>query len=153
MKASKIVHRSEIRIRFDFGYNAELVSKLRQIADARWSKTMSAWHIPYTRQAFGQLKELFPEVEITSPPPPLLKARGEISPTSPTLNRPSLDGHLLPMEKEIGKKSLAKGEISSTKINSNENISQIKHIIEKKADYVDNTEKRYSKYLRSLSRF
>ena len=63
MKASKIQHRSEIRIRVDFGYNAELVSKLRQIADARWSKTMGAWHIPYTKEAFGQLKELFPEVE------------------------------------------------------------------------------------------
>ena len=48
MKASKILHRPEIRIRVDFGYNAELVSKLRQIADARWSKTMGAWHIPYT---------------------------------------------------------------------------------------------------------
>ena len=67
MKASKIVHRSEIRIRVDFGYNAELVSKLRQIADARWSKTMGAWHIPYTKEAFGQLKELFPEVEYEKP--------------------------------------------------------------------------------------
>ena len=94
MKASKIVHRSEIRIRVDFGYNAELVSKLRQIADARWSKTMGAWHIPYTSEAFGQLKELFPEVDVTSSPAPL------------NLNRSSLDKHLLPMEKEVGKKSL-----------------------------------------------
>jgi integrase/recombinase XerD len=111
MKASKILHRSEIRIRVDFGYNAELVSKLRQIIDARWSKTMGAWHIPYTSEAFGQLKELFPEVEITSPPTPLLKARGEISPAPLKLNRPPLDGHLLPMEKEIGKKSLARDDI------------------------------------------
>jgi len=129
MKASKIVHRSEIRIRVDFGYNAELVSKLRQIADARWSKTMGAWHIPYTSEAFGQLKELFPEVEVTSSPAPL------------NLNRSSLDKHLLPMEKEVGKKSLARGEISPTAINNNENITQIKHIVEKNADYVDNTEK------------
>lgn len=63
MKASKIQHRSEIRIRVDFEYNAELVSKLRQIADARWSKTMGAWHIPYTKEAFAQLKQLFPDVE------------------------------------------------------------------------------------------
>jgi len=42
MKAYKIVHRSEIRIRVDFEYNAELVSKLRQITYARWSKTMGA---------------------------------------------------------------------------------------------------------------
>ena len=99
MKASKIVHRSEIRIRVDFGYSAELVSKLRQIADARWSKTMGAWHIPYTSEAFGQLKELFPEVDVTSSPAPL------------NLNRSSLDKHLLPMEKEVGKKSLEREDI------------------------------------------
>ena len=48
MKASKITHRNETRIRVDFPYNAEMVSKLRQISDARWSKTMGAWHVPYT---------------------------------------------------------------------------------------------------------
>ena len=63
MKAAKIVHRSETRIRVDFGYNAEWVAKLRQIPDTRWSKTMKAWHIPYTKEAFAQLKQLFPDVE------------------------------------------------------------------------------------------
>lgn len=64
MKASKIIHRSVARIRVDFPYNQEMVSLLRQIADARWSKTLGAWHIPYTKEAFGQLKELFPDLEI-----------------------------------------------------------------------------------------
>lgn len=63
MKASKTVHRLETRIRVDFGYNAQWVAKLRQIPDARWSKTMKAWHIPYTKEAFAQLKQLFPDVE------------------------------------------------------------------------------------------
>ena len=63
MKATKITHRNEIRIRVDFPYSSELVSKLRQIADARWSKTRGAWHIPYTKEAFAKLKELFPDVE------------------------------------------------------------------------------------------
>lgn len=63
MKASKIIHRSVARIRVDFPYNQEMVSLLRQIADARWSKTLGAWHIPYTKEAFRQLKEMFPEVE------------------------------------------------------------------------------------------
>ena len=106
MKASKILHRSEIRIRVDFGYNAELMSKLRQIADARWSKTMGAWHIPYTKEAFGQLKERFPDVEYEAEAKPVLASKE-----------------------------------ASTKINSNENISQIKHIIKKNVDAVDNTEK------------
>ena len=64
MKASKIIHRSVARIRVDFPYNQEIVSLLRQIADARWSKTLGAWHIPYTKEAFGQLKALFPDLEI-----------------------------------------------------------------------------------------
>ena len=106
MKASKILHRSEIRIRVDFGYNAELMSKLRQIADARWSKTMGAWHIPYTKEAFGQLKERFPDVEYEAEVKPILASKE-----------------------------------ASTKINSNENISQIKHLIKKNVDAVDNTEK------------
>ena len=61
MKATKITHRNEARIRVDFPYNAEMVSKLRQIPDARWSKTMGAWHVPYSLEVFGQLKVLFPE--------------------------------------------------------------------------------------------
>lgn len=63
MKVSKITHRNEFRIRIDFPYNQELVSKLKQIPNARWSKTHGAWHIPYTKEAFVQLKELFPDVE------------------------------------------------------------------------------------------
>jgi len=63
MKASKIIHRNEPRIRVDFPYNAEMVSLLRQIADARWSKTMGVWHVPYTSEAFEQLRTLFPDVE------------------------------------------------------------------------------------------
>jgi len=64
MKASKMRHRNETRIRVDFPYNAEMVSKLRQIADTRWSKTMGAWHIPYTSEAFEELTTMFPDVEI-----------------------------------------------------------------------------------------
>lgn len=63
MKASKITHRNEIRIRVDYPYNAEITSKLRQIEDAKWSKTIKAWHIPFTKEAFVQLKTLFPDVE------------------------------------------------------------------------------------------
>jgi len=68
MKATKITHRNELRIRIDFPYNRELVSQLKQIPDARWSKTHKAWHIPYTKEAFEQLKAMFPDVEYASPP-------------------------------------------------------------------------------------
>ena len=60
---SKINHHSENRIRVDFTYNAEIVAKLRQIPDVRWSKTLGAWHIPYTKEAFERLKALYPDME------------------------------------------------------------------------------------------
>jgi site-specific recombinase XerD len=68
MKASKIIHRNEPRIRVDFPYNVEMVSLLRQISDARWSKTMGAWHVPYSKEVFVQLKTLFPELEYEATP-------------------------------------------------------------------------------------
>ena len=80
MKASKITHHNELRIRIEFPYNSEATSRLKQIPDTRWSRTLRTWHIPYTKEAFEKLKELFPDVEYTSPPTPLLKKRGEIAP-------------------------------------------------------------------------
>src|SRR5664280_582805 len=83
MKATKVTHHKEIRIRVDFPYNSLLTLQLKQIPDAKWSKTMGAWHIPYTKEAFNQLKELFPELTVetrhatslqqqpTQQPPPL----------------------------------------------------------------------------------
>lgn len=66
MKVSKIIHRNETRIRVDFPYNNEMVSKLRQIPDTKWSKTFAAWHIPYTKEAYEKLCNIFPDVEILS---------------------------------------------------------------------------------------
>ncbi|WP_243345527.1 tyrosine-type recombinase/integrase [Parabacteroides sp. FAFU027] len=67
MKASKITHRNEIRIRIDFPYNQEIALKLKRIPDCKWSRTLNAWHIPYTKEAFERLKELFPEIEYPRP--------------------------------------------------------------------------------------
>ena len=66
MKASKVTHRNELRIRVDFPYNASLALKIKEITDVRWSKTLRAWHIPYTSEAFMQLRTLFPEIEIVT---------------------------------------------------------------------------------------
>lgn len=63
MKATKIVHKGVTRIKLDFPYNQQIASDLRKICDAHWSKTKGAWHIPYTKEAFEQLKLLFPNVE------------------------------------------------------------------------------------------
>ena len=67
IKATKIVHREETRIKVDFPYNQEFVNLLRQVEGAKWSRTHKAWHIPYTKEAFGKLKSLFPYIEVDTP--------------------------------------------------------------------------------------
>jgi site-specific recombinase XerD len=63
MRASKIVHRGEFRIKVDFPYNQEIAALIKQIPDAKWSKTFNAWHIPYTKKEFDHLKMLFPSID------------------------------------------------------------------------------------------
>ncbi len=63
MKASKVLHKGVTRIAIDFPYNQRIANDIRTIPDARWSKTLGKWHIPYTKQAFAQLQLLFPNIE------------------------------------------------------------------------------------------
>lgn len=65
MRIAKVLHKSEYRIKVDFPYNRIVESELRKIKGTKWSKTMNAWHIPYSKSAYLQLKLLFPEVEIS----------------------------------------------------------------------------------------
>ena len=62
MQAEPITHKGLKRIKIDFPYNNEIAQKLRTIPDCHWSRTYKAWHIPYTKHAFKQLKTLFPEI-------------------------------------------------------------------------------------------
>jgi integrase/recombinase XerD len=64
MKASKLIHKNEERIKVDFPYNKEIISKLKQIADLKWSKTHKAWHIPDNKECLADLLRLFPDVVI-----------------------------------------------------------------------------------------
>jgi len=63
MKAEKFQHRGEKRIKVDFPFNQEIALLIKQISGAKWSRTNKAWHIPYTQEAFNQLKMLFPDIE------------------------------------------------------------------------------------------
>ena len=63
MKASKTEHKGEERIKVEFPYNQAIASMIKQIEGAKWSKTMNAWHIPYGKKEFNQLKALFPDIE------------------------------------------------------------------------------------------
>lgn len=62
MKADRIIHKGEERIKVDFPYNQLIASNLKQIKGAKWSATFKAWHIPYTKEAFEQLKALFSDI-------------------------------------------------------------------------------------------
>ncbi len=82
IKATKIIHKEETRIKVDFPYNQAMVMLLRQIEGAKWSKTHSAWHIPYTKEAFGKLKLLFPDLTFETKPKELEKAEKNVETNS-----------------------------------------------------------------------
>lgn len=63
----KINHRGAIRIAIKVPYGTEYIDKIKQIPGRKWSQTRKCWHIPYTPQAFRQLKSIFGEVIITMP--------------------------------------------------------------------------------------
>lgn len=62
MKAEKIFYKAENRIKIDIPYSSESRSLIQQIEGVKWSRTLNCWHIPYTKEAFRQLKSLFPGV-------------------------------------------------------------------------------------------
>ncbi len=63
MQASKITHKNETRIRLDFQYNQDDIATIKTIEGAQWSNSLKVWHIPYNKEAFKNLKVLFPQVE------------------------------------------------------------------------------------------
>jgi len=64
MKASSVIHKNEKRIKVEFPNSKEFSQLIKKISGALWSSTMRSWHIPYTKEAFGELKIIFPAIEI-----------------------------------------------------------------------------------------
>ncbi|GAB1405822.1 hypothetical protein MASR1M74_30040 [Lentimicrobium sp.] len=64
IKISKQNHRDESRLKLEFNYNQALIALVKQIEGAKWSKTMKAWHMPDTEDAFRQLKILLADHEL-----------------------------------------------------------------------------------------
>ena len=62
MRVTKVYHRDEERIRLDFDYNKKSIEYIKQIDGAAWSRTLKAWHIPYTKKAYKELCERFPNI-------------------------------------------------------------------------------------------
>jgi len=64
IRAEKIQHRGQTRLKVDFAYNPGLIRQIRQIDGARWSKTYKAWHLPWGETAIKAVQDMFPGVEI-----------------------------------------------------------------------------------------
>lgn len=69
-------HRGQQVILIGFDYSGAIRAKVRELDGARWSKTMGVWYIPYSREAFLKLKELFHESEYNSAKPADSKDEG-----------------------------------------------------------------------------
>jgi len=125
MKASKITHHNELRIRVDFPYDSQKTLQLKQINDTRWSKSLRAWHIPYTKEAFEQLKSLFPDIELIHATP-LLKKKSEILPPKQFVVK-KVENQPLPKkiieEKAITENKIATNEPTKIAVNSKSTIS------------------------------
>ncbi len=64
IKAKEIFHRGARRIQLDFKYDIKLISLVKKIYNARWSKTRNAWHVPYSDRSVAALREMFPNINL-----------------------------------------------------------------------------------------
>lgn len=62
--AKKVFHRDAWCISLIFEYDFNKISKVKTLTNAKWSRTMNAWYIPYSNDAYKELKNTFPEVKI-----------------------------------------------------------------------------------------
>lgn len=58
MYACLIDYKGEKRIKIEFAPNREIEIQIRKIIDARWSRTLRAWHVPNNPEAIDQIKRL-----------------------------------------------------------------------------------------------
>jgi integrase/recombinase XerD len=58
-----MVHHGQERIKLTFPYSEQKVVLVKQIPNVLWSSTQNCWHIPYTKEAFGELKKRFPDLD------------------------------------------------------------------------------------------
>lgn len=59
---SLILHQGQKRLLITFPYDPVGLAKVKSIRGRKWSTTLKAWHLPYSQEAIGQAKEVFPEI-------------------------------------------------------------------------------------------
>ena len=60
---SKILKEGKPRIKIVFEYDRDIKDRIKKIPSARFSKSLKAWHIEYSKKAFNQLKSLGIEIK------------------------------------------------------------------------------------------
>jgi len=61
--AKRFLYKNEKRIAVTFPKDKVLIEKIKKVPDARWSASEGLWHIPYNKEAYAALLEVFPELE------------------------------------------------------------------------------------------
>lgn len=64
IKIQKIKHKEADRIKIEYPFNACYNAQIKQVDGATFSKSLSAWHIPYNQTAYNKLRRLFEGIEI-----------------------------------------------------------------------------------------
>ncbi|MGB3849305.1 MAG: hypothetical protein WA958_05010, partial [Tunicatimonas sp.] len=71
----KITHRGASRIRLDFPYDAETITKVKALPGRQWSQSKKCWHMPDTAESMrllealgGTLVEPAPEAPVSTEP-------------------------------------------------------------------------------------
>ena len=56
----KIEHEWVVKIGVVVPYQNDYIEKIKQIAGRQWDRSQRCWLVPYSKEAYAQLKELFP---------------------------------------------------------------------------------------------
>lgn len=59
-RATTVKHKNETRIAVYFDHNRDLIARIKQFEDARWSQTLRAWHLPATPENFNHFQVPIP---------------------------------------------------------------------------------------------
>ena len=58
ISAERVSHKGESRITLRFWYDKELISKLKELPEVRWSQSLNCWHVPDNEGVLGRLSEI-----------------------------------------------------------------------------------------------
>lgn len=64
IKLDKAIHRGEEVVLIQFPYDNKLGEEAKKIKNIRWSKSLKAWHVPYSIAVLNEIKIIFNSISI-----------------------------------------------------------------------------------------